>query len=146
MIIKRATPSEAENILRLAGKVMAESSMGYAGNNTQNAINMFLPLLQNGAYYLLAIENRSLAGWILLGSDFNLLKNEEIGTLLDLYVFSKYRKSGIGRKLMLAAIQDLQTQGLKTIQLNVFEGNSAKALYEELGFRNLSTIMEMKIP
>ena len=94
MTIRRATQAETNYILQLSGKVLKESSMGYAENNIQNAFNLFVPIIQNGGYFLIDEKYRKLKGWILLGTDWNYLTNQAIGTLLSIYVFPKYRKTG----------------------------------------------------
>jgi ribosomal protein S18 acetylase RimI-like enzyme len=59
---------------------------------------------------------------------------EEIGHL-GIQVDYSYRRRGIGRDLMIAAISDSARFGYKTIELSVFESNTpAIRLYESLGF------------
>ncbi|WP_059172542.1 GNAT family N-acetyltransferase [Bacillus sp. FJAT-27445] len=143
MTIRKASKTETDYILRFAGHVVEESTAGYAPNNMANAYNMFQPIVKDGAYYLVDDYNREIRGWILLGSDWNPLTGNVTGQLLQLYVFQQYRNFGIGKKLMEAAIQELQSRGIGTIQLNVFAGNPAKAMYKKLGFREISTVMEL---
>lgn len=143
MTIRKASKQETEHILRFAGQVVQESTVGYAPNNMENAYNMFQPLVKNGAYYLVDDHNREIRGWILLGSEWNPLTGKVTGHLLHLFVFPYYRKFGIGKRLMEAAIQELQSRGIATIQLNVFAGNPAKSLYKKLGFKKISTVMEL---
>jgi ribosomal protein S18 acetylase RimI-like enzyme len=54
---------------------------------------------------------------------------------LGIQVDYSYRRRGIGRNLMIAAISDSARFGYKTIQLSVFESNTpAIRLYKSLGF------------
>ncbi len=54
---------------------------------------------------------------------------------LGIQVDSNYRKIGIGRNLMLAAISDSLRYGFEEIELSVFESNFvAIRLYKKLGF------------
>jgi ribosomal protein S18 acetylase RimI-like enzyme len=39
----------------------------------------------------------------------------------------------------------LKEKGYKKVQLNVFSGNRAKHLYQNLGFQEVSTLMEKKL-
>ncbi|CAM3919153.1 GNAT family N-acetyltransferase [Mesobacillus thioparans] len=146
MAIKRATQEEANHLIQLSGKVMKESSMGYAENSVHNAYNLFMPVIQNGGYFLIDIEQRKLRGWILLVTDLNPAKGQVMGNLLSVYVFPKYRKSGVARELTVAAINEFKALGIKTIQLNVFNGNPSRILCESLGFEPVSTVMELNIP
>ena len=99
MAIRRATQAEANYIVQLSGKVMKESSMGYAENSVQNAYTLFMPIIQNGGCFLIDEERGRLKGWILLGTELNIVKNQVIGNLLSVYVFPKYRKSGVGKEI-----------------------------------------------
>jgi L-amino acid N-acyltransferase YncA len=145
MAIRRATQTEAMHIIQLSGKVMKESSMGYAENSAKNAYNLFMPVLQKGGYFLIDVENNRLRGWIMLATDYNTVKNQVMGALVSVYVFQKYRKSGVARDLTVAAINQFKMMGFKTIQLNVFQGNPSRILCENLGFQPVSTVMELNI-
>ena len=146
MAIRRATQEEANHLIQLSGKVMKESSMGYAENSVQNAYNLFMPVIQNGGYFLIDLEQRRLRGWILLVTDLNTVKGQVMGSLLSVYVFPKYRKFGVARELAVVAINELKAMGVKTIQLNVFNGNPSRILCESLGFKPISTVMELNLP
>ncbi len=146
MAIRRATQEEANRIIQLSGKVMKESSMGYAENSVQNAYNLFMPILQNGGYFLIDIENRRVRGWILLASEWNTVKGQVMGNLLSAYVYPEFRRSGVARELAVAAINEFKAMGIKTIQLNVFNGNPSRILCESLGFKPVSTVMELDLP
>ncbi|WP_210365287.1 GNAT family N-acetyltransferase [Bacillus sp. REN3] len=145
MAIRRAHYAENDYLIKLTGKVLKESSMGYGENSVQNAYQLFMPFIQNGAYFLVDEEYRRLKGWILLGKDWNMLTNQTIGVLLSVYVFPAYRKAGIGEKLTVAAIEELKAQGIKTIQLNIFQGNPSRIMCEKLGFKEVSTTMELYV-
>ncbi|WP_066048761.1 GNAT family N-acetyltransferase [Robertmurraya korlensis] len=145
MAIRRANAVETDYILKVSGLVINESTMGYATNNIEYSYAMFLPVIQNGGYYLIEEESRMIKGWILLTNDWNPMTGQQIGHLVQLYVFPSFRKFGIGKRLMKAAIQNLQKEGINTIQLNVFSGNPAKNLYQALGFKKISTIMELQL-
>lgn len=145
MTIRKANAIETDYILRLSGTVLNESSMGYLPNSIENSYTMFVPVIHNGGYYLIEEENRFLKGWILLTIDWNQLTGKTIGHIDQLYVFPFFRKTGIGKNLMKAAIQNFYEQEIQTIQLNVFTGNPAKALYKSLGFKKISTIMELNL-
>ncbi|MGV2939897.1 N-acetyltransferase family protein [Mesobacillus sp. LC4] len=145
MAIRRATQAETNQILQLSGKVMKESSMGYAVNSVQNAYQLFMPVLQKGGYFLIDLENGLLRGWILLAADYNTVKGEVMGNLLSAYVFPKFRRSGVAMDLAIAAINEFKGLGIRSIQLNVFQGNPSRILCEKLGFKPVSTVMELDI-
>ena len=58
--------------------------------------------------------------------------------LAELYVVPARRRRGLGRALMLAALEAARTRGADRIELGTSEGDvAARALYESLGFTNL---------
>jgi ribosomal protein S18 acetylase RimI-like enzyme len=58
--------------------------------------------------------------------------------LAELYVVPAHRRRGLGRALMLAALETARARGADRIELGTSEGDvAARALYESLGFTNL---------
>lgn len=145
MTIRKANATETDYILMLSGSILSESSMGYLPNHIENSYFILSPIIQNGGYFLIDEEKRILKGWILLTKDRNQLTDKTIGHIQQLYVYPSYRKMGIGKSLMKEAIRNLSEQNVDTIQLNVFTGNPAKALYKTLGFKKISTVMELNL-
>ncbi|MCM3162512.1 GNAT family N-acetyltransferase [Metabacillus litoralis] len=145
MKIRKATQNETNSLLHMTINTMNESSMGTVKNDFHTGMNMFVPLLNSGAYYLIALDKQTIAGWVLLGPDFNPMNTRKTGSIIALYVFPQYRKAGIGKQLMNKAMQELKSEGYHKVQLNVFTGNPAKSLYKRLGFKEISSIMEMDI-
>ncbi|WP_175637855.1 GNAT family N-acetyltransferase [Metabacillus schmidteae] len=145
IMIRKASQDETNTLLYMTINVMSESTMGLVHNDVQKGMNMFVPLLNSGSYYLIAVDQHQIAGWVLMGPDFNPINVQKTGTITSLYVFPIYRKLGLGKQLMQSAIQQLKAEGYQKVQLNVFTGNPAKHLYEDLGFSDISTVMELKI-
>jgi GNAT superfamily N-acetyltransferase len=52
-----------------------------------------------------------------------------------LYVQGAYRRQGVGRALLEALLAWGRSEGCVEAELNTLVGNSARALYEDLGFR-----------
>lgn len=145
MIIRKANENEIKYILHNSKKVAHEASMGYVHPHSDFAKQMALFSLANGGYYLVAVEDGIIKGWILVDVTMNPFENETIGLLAELFVLREYRKMRIGERLMIKALEDLKSRGLKKVQLNVFAGNPAKKLYERIGFRQVSTVMEISL-
>lgn len=144
-MIRKATSQETNTLLHMTIQAMNESSMGLVKNDLQRGLNMFVPLLNNGAYYIIAIKHNQIAGWVLIGPDFNPINEVKTGTITSVYVFPAFRNLGIGRQLMNSAIEELRKEGYVKVLLNVYTGNPAKSLYEDLGFTDLSTVMGMNL-
>ena len=124
---------------------MSESTMGLVHNDVQMGMNMFVPLINSGSYYLIAVDQNQIAGWVLIGPDFSPVNVQKTGSITSLYVFPFYRKMGLGKELMQSAIQQLKAEGFRKVMLNVYTGNPAKYLYENLGFTDVSSVMELTI-
>ena len=145
MIIRKADQNETNTLLYMTINVMSESTMGLVHNDVQMGMNMFVPLLNSGSYYLIAVDQNQIAGWVLIGPDFSPVNVQKTGSITSLYVFPFYRKIGLGKQLMQSAIQQLKAEGFQKVMLNVYTGNPAKQLYENLGFTDISTVMELTI-
>lgn len=145
MLIRVASAKETKKILSLSSRVIEESSMGFMKQSEHSATELFEPYLLNGAYYLVAIKNKRILGWLLVGWNMDQLSNEPIGCLLDVYVFPSDRRFGVAKKLMERSLQDLKKLGYRKVQLTVFSGNSSKNLCESFGFTDVFTLMEKEI-
>jgi GNAT superfamily N-acetyltransferase len=56
-------------------------------------------------------------------------------TLYGMYVSSRFRHRGLGRSLVLAALDFAKNRGVRIVQLTVTQGNAAaQVLYEHCGF------------
>ena len=60
----------------------------------------------------------------------------EYGLVSDVFVASKYRKQGIGRKLLEAAESYAKSNGVRWLRIGVLaENHSADGLYDSIGFK-----------
>lgn len=85
--------------------------------------------LPDYATYIGAFDGENLCG---IGSMYNIAGDAQI---LNLAVDKKYRKQGIGFKIMQALIDTAKGSGAETITLEVAQDNySAISLYEKCGF------------
>ncbi|MEH7384923.1 GNAT family N-acetyltransferase [Bacillus sp. JJ1521] len=145
MQIRKATNDETQMILSHSLEVLKEATMGHVKPRRRKALELISPFLSNGGYYLLGIENNRIIGWIAVGSTVDVNTDEMIGVIPEIYVLPRYRNKGIAKKLCNEAFNYIRNEGLNKVQLNVFSGNPAKKIYEDLGFKEVSTIMERKI-
>jgi len=145
MIIRKANAYETNQLLNWSVTFTEELSMGYMKPNLNMTYDMVTKVLSNGGYYLVAQNEREIFAWILLGFDQNYYKNKPVGFLYELYVFPQYRNHGVGKNLIYHALSHLKNAGMKNVQLNVFAGNPAKGLYENLGFAEVTSLMEKPI-
>ncbi|MEH6891937.1 GNAT family N-acetyltransferase [Bacillus sp. JJ864] len=143
-MIQRATESDVKKILAHAAESLYEGTMKTSKFSQKKVLEITMPLLEKGAYYLVMKQGDILKGWILIGSNKDYFSGEELGFIYELYVFSPYRGEGLSRQLMRAAVDELDKLGYSEIRLNVFAGNFAKELYKELGFVERQIVMSLK--
>jgi len=78
-------------------------------------------------------------GYIGAGIDekYNMEKNVEAGDIFTIGVLKKYRRRGIGARLILHALDTLKVKGMAKATLGVDDYNPTKAirLYEKVGFK-----------
>lgn len=142
-MIRRATNQELQFIQDYAPMVQQEATLGYMNGNAQ-MINYDMVQAYKGEYHVLVKEG-TLCGWVLMGETVLPYEQERVGMVLELYVLPNWRKHGCGEWLMRYALDLYRSRNFKKVQLNVFAGNHAKKLYDKLGFRDVSTLMEMNI-
>src|SRR5699024_8814924 len=109
-------------------------TLGYVKPSLEKAYHMVSPSLSDGGYYLVHTEKSVIQGWIGVGHSYDFYTDEMVGVITELYVLQAYRTQGIAEKLCKEALKQLKDSGYKNVQLNVFNGNGAKHLYEKLGF------------
>ncbi|HDR7517902.1 GNAT family N-acetyltransferase [Bacillus mobilis] len=142
-MIEKANQEETDEIIQYAAQSLFEGTRGNCQLNTEKAIEITRPIVENGAYYLVVKEVNKVMGWVLIGENTDYFSHEQIGFIYELYVLSEYRGKGLSRKLMEAGIKELQ-KSYSEIRLNVFTGNFAKEMYEEFGFVERQVIMTLK--
>jgi len=97
-------------------------------------------LSNNESVILAAVDNKNgetiPAGFIQLYPLYSSVRAQKNWILNDLYVETSYRKQGVGRKLMEAAIHFAKGEGATYIQLETMPDNiTAQRLYESIGFK-----------
>lgn len=81
-----------------------------------------------------ARDGDKVVGWCDVIPQKNRSTTHHVGTL-GIGIIPEYRHKGVGRKLLQAAIEKAQAQGLTRIELTVRHDNlNAIALYEKMGF------------
>lgn len=144
MEIRKPNHYELEEIIQRSTKAMYDGTMGRISPTVERIKQMVEPLLQKGAYYLLAIEEGQIAGWILIGPSKDSFTEQEIGFIYELYVADTFRGRGIAKALMKSGIDQLKQGGYPEVRLSVFAENHAVQLYEQMGFQVRT--MTMRLP
>ena len=96
-----------------------------------------IPNSQN-AVYVAEDEPENIVGFAIYGPDRD---NDPIykGKVIGLYVLQKMQRRGIGKQLILAAVQDLKRRGFCSMLVWVLADNPSKRFYEQLGGEHVQT-------
>ena len=81
-----------------------------------------------GSWMTIAYAGNEPAGFTLTRSIF------DEAELLLIAVAPRYRRTGMGRKLLQKSIQDARSRSVKQMHLEVRDGNEAATLYRQAGF------------
>ncbi|MEM5017924.1 GNAT family N-acetyltransferase [Metabacillus indicus] len=145
MNIRKPSELEVEKILELSPQAIFEGTLGEVEPTIEKAKQLVESLLKKDCYYLISTENSNLMGWILIGGSKDQFSNKTIGFIYELFVLDEYRGKGISKQLINTAVEQLKQEGYLEIRLNVFEGNKAIKLYENLGFETRTISMRRLI-
>ena len=90
---------------------------------------------QNESFIFICFYKKEPAGFVQLYETFDSLNINKKLILYDLYVDKKYRKNGIGRKLMDKAKKLAKFKKIQNIELSTAKNNKkAQSLYESLDY------------
>ena len=91
---------------------------------------------QNESFIFICFYKKEPAGFVQLYETFDSLNINKKLILYDLYVDRKYRKNGIGRKLMNEAKKLAKFKKIQNIELSTAKNNKkAQSLYESLDYK-----------
>ncbi|KQU24704.1 acetyltransferase [Bacillus sp. Leaf13] len=144
MEIRKPTDYELQKVLSLSPQAVFDGTLGEVKPTNQKIKQLVEPLLAKGSYYVIAIEEDQLMGWILLGASKDQFTDKMNGFIYELFVIEEYRGKGISKRLMESAIDFLKQDGHSEVRLSTFAQNKAIKLYEKMGF-NIRTIT-MSLP
>ena len=91
---------------------------------------------QNESFIFICFYKKEPAGFVQLYETFDSLNINKKLILYDLYVDKKYRKNGIGRKLMDKAKKLAKFKKIQNIELSTAKNNKkAQSLYESVDYK-----------
>ncbi|MBR0872904.1 GNAT family N-acetyltransferase [Bradyrhizobium tropiciagri] len=134
--LRRLMPADAALYREIRLEALRTSPEAFASAfETESArpVGWFAERLENGAVVLGAFDGRELVGILgfIIGDG---PKRRHKGTLVGMYVRASGRRTGVGRRLVEAAL-DLAAQSVELVDLGVTGGNEpAYRLYRSMGF------------
>jgi len=151
MEVRVLEPQDADQCLSLRLEALKTNPEAFASSyeeESQSPVNKYNERLRSTTSLTFgAIDNGQLIGMAGLMIETR-LKLKHKATIISMYVKPEYRRSGIGKMLLLEAINKAKTfEGIEQINLTVNAGNTAaKKLYTSLGFQSYGTeIRSLKI-
>jgi len=143
-VVIRSLQKEREEEIRLLTWLWNETFKDHF-NFRPDTVEEMRHFLFSDLYYkkakeiLLAMLDGENVGYVGVGIDekYNLEKNIEAGDIFTIGVLKKYRRRGIGARLILHALETLRAKGMTKAMLGVDDYNPTKAmrLYEKVGFK-----------
>jgi ribosomal protein S18 acetylase RimI-like enzyme len=98
------------------------------------------------AVFLVAEREGRLVAFLIgtVERDYGCYRLRDYGFVHDLWVDPAYRNEGLGRQLVMLAMERFRDMGLAQVRLDVLVGNdAARGLFESCGFR--PTVVEMML-
>ncbi|MGN7402111.1 GNAT family N-acetyltransferase [Cytobacillus praedii] len=145
MDIREPTKLELNEIITLSPQAILDGTLGEIKPTNEKVKQLIEPLLEKGSSYIIATENNTLMGWILIGTSKDQFTDKKYGFIYELYVLEEFRGNGISAKLMNKGIDQLQKEGHSEVRLSAFAGNHAIKLYEKLGFSIRTVSMSLQV-
>jgi len=140
MIIRRATPDDAEKLAIYMASIHAESpDTIFKRSNVPTADDALhliqLLSLKESSLLLIAESENHIIGMLDFGV-FKELQRSHSGQF-GMSVLKEFRGKGIGRKLIQILLNELESTPVFRVELQVFSNNlNAIKLYESLGFEH----------
>lgn len=94
-------------------------------------------IIERRGFLLGAFDETKLVGFAAASyaRRFPMQVSERMGTINDLFVLPKYRRKGIGSKLVVDCLKKMESGDVDSVRINLVSGNeSALALYQKVGF------------
>lgn len=105
---------------------------GYPIESTRKFVT---DMIENDNAQFVAVDGETVVGWIDI-TPSRLPVSGHVGHL-GMGVHRDYRGQGLGKRLILAALEKAKSNGLKRVELEVYRHNTAAiALYERVGFQH----------
>lgn len=145
MDIRKPTDWELKKVLAFSPNAVFDGTLGEIKPTVEKVEQLVKPLLENGSYYLIAVENGTIMGWILLGKNKDQFTDKLNGFIYELFVIEEFRGNGISKKLTNEAIDHLRKDGYTEVRLSAFSGNMAIKLYEKMGFNIRTVTMNLQL-
>lgn len=145
MHIRKAENKDLNTILSLTPQAIFDGTMGEIMPSHTKIESMIKPLLEKGGFYLLAVDDEEIVGWLLLGAAKDQFTDQALGFIYEVYILEDYRGQGFSKELMHGAIAHFQQEGYAEVRLSAKAENPAVRIYENAGFKTRTVSMSLNL-
>ncbi|MDN3451683.1 N-acetyltransferase [Planococcus sp. APC 3906] len=145
MNIRKAESTDLKTILSLSPQAVFDGTLGEVWPSHSKIESMVNPLLEKGGFYLVAVDEKEIIGWLLSGTSKDQFTDEALGFIYEIYILKDYRGQGFSKELMNAAIEHFQQEGYAEVRLSAKAENPAIQIYENAGFKTRTVSMSLNL-
>ena len=139
--IRTARSSDLHPLLRLVGAYYRFDGIRFERARIGGALSTLLRKPAFGRVWV-AQDRKRLVAYLVLTFNYDLEFGGLEGMITDLYVETRWRRFGIGRRLIDLARSFCHKSGIDTLELQVSRDNrKARAFYKSLGFREFDRVV-----
>lgn len=140
MNIRKLCAADTDLLVRLRMDYLREQSSGFddSGNFVDALGTYFERAFRNGQFVaVIAEDSDEICATALLSISERPPRAENtsnlVGTVYNVYTYPKYRRQGIGTRVMTALLNEAKNLGVATVELSA--SGDGRPLYDQLGFQ-----------
>jgi ribosomal protein S18 acetylase RimI-like enzyme len=151
MDIRNAIASDVPQVLPMVAKICAlhekwdPAKYGFLENPAERYSRWLGTRVDDPrSVFLVADRNPGLVGFLIgmVETEIPIYRLKEFGFIHDLWVEEQYRNEGIGRQLVMLAVERFTAMGMEQVRLDTAAANDpARSLFRSCGFR--ASVVEM---
>ena len=139
--IRTARSSDLDELLRLVGAYYRFDRIRFERRRIAGALSTLLRKPALGRVWV-AQDGKRLVAYLVLTFNYDLEFGGLEGMITELYIEARWRRFGIGRRLIDLARSFCHKSGIDTLELQVSRDNrKARAFYKSLGFREFDRVV-----
>jgi ribosomal protein S18 acetylase RimI-like enzyme len=139
--IQLGKSSDFDRLLRLVAAYYKFDSIAFDERVTGRALRRLMSDKSFGRIWVID-SGDALAGYVVLTFNYDLEFGGREGLVTDLFVLPRYRRKGLGARMMATVRDFCRVQEISTVELQVTRHNhAAQAFYRALGFKTLDRVV-----